>query len=340
MTAATATEAAAVPATAAAPRPTPHRIGMLFEILDEMGEDPRFTFELARVGAAAPIARDHVHHAEADGHGGLTRFLRAQGLEFVTPALRDGVAPSLVERARALVRLARHRGGPALTLHRTNPAWTRGARVEARASAGRLLSAEASARVFAAAKAAGASVSAYLLHGLTEAVVPLIAGPSASVTWGVPVNMRGPVRVEPDDANASSIMPVDVPRGAAPPAVHTALQQALAANLHWAKWDQLNLVARLGKRALRRKVSHYYRTADPARIGIFSNVGAWRGAGDDDVGILAYGVPVLTDPLFAGALSWNGKLAVTLRVHPCLTTDAAEVAGWLDAWIARLEPQA
>jgi len=227
-----------------------------------------------------------------------------------------------------------------LVLRCTNPAWTRGAKVTARAGAGRLLSAEASARVFAAAKAAGVSASSFLLHALTESVVPLVAEPGAAVTWGVPVNMRGPVRIVPEDANASSIVPVDVPRGGDVHAVHAALAQALAANLHWGKWDQLNAVARLGKRLLRKKVSHYYRTANAARIGVFSNVGAWTGDTAPDVGVLAYGLPMLPEPLFASALTWNGKLALCLRVHPSVTTDAALVERWVDAWVARVEGRA
>ncbi|MBZ0233432.1 MAG: hypothetical protein K8M05_13985, partial [Deltaproteobacteria bacterium] len=190
---------------------------------------------------------------------------------------------------------------------------------------------------FAAARAAGASVSSYLLHALTEAVVPELAEPSATVTWAVPVNMRGPVRVVPEDANASSLMPVDVPRGAAPAAVHGALQQALAANLHWGKWDQLRTAARLGRRILRKKVAAHYRTAGSgaARVGVFSNVGVWSGASEPDVGVIAYGVPVLPDPLFAVALTWNGKLALSLRAHPSLGVDDATVARWLDAWCER-----
>lgn len=319
------------------PRPTPHRLGMLFEILDEMGEDPTFTFALARVGNPTPIGSLDVHHAESDGHGGLTRFLYENRIGFESPRPRaNESAPSLAERLRAIVRVARHRGGEPLVIHRRNADWVRGTKVTARPAAGRLLSAEASTRIFTAAKAAGASVSAHLLHTLTESVVPLVAEPGRSVTWGVPVNMRGPVEVVPGDANTSSIMPVDVPRGGEAREVHAALIRSLSENLHWGKWDQLNLVARLGKRFLRKKVSHYYRTADPARIGVFSNVGAWRGNTDDDVGIIAYGVPAFTDPLFAGALTWNGKLALTLRAHPSLATTDAEVAGWHDAWLAKL----
>jgi len=325
-----------VSTTTAVPKPTPHRVGMLFEILDEMGEDPTFTFELARVGAATPFARMDVHHAESDGHGGISRFLRDQGIDFESPHQRIGAAPALLERLRAVGRVLRHKPDEPLVLRHVNRTWTRGSKVSHRATAGRLLSADASARVFAAARPASASVTSYLLHGLTEAVVPMIAEPSRFVTWGVPVNMRGPVRIEPDTANASSIMPVKVPRGAEPKAVHAALSRTLADNLHWGKWDQVNAIARLGKPFLRKKVSHYYRTADPSRIGVFSNVGAWRGQTEPDVGVLVYGMPTLTEPLFAAAMTWNGKLTLSLRAHPSLTANDSVVAGWLDAWIAKV----
>jgi hypothetical protein len=337
-TAAAPPAATAAPSVAAAPpKVTPHRLGVLFEILDEMGENPRFLFALSKLGVAEPLAQAEIHHRESDGYGGLTRFLRDQGVRFEAPTFRgDTRPPPLLERVRAVLRVARDRGGEPLAFLRTNPAWTRGAPVTARAGAGRLLAADASARVFAAAKAEGVSVTSFLLHRLTESVGPLVIAPGTSVAWGVPVNMRGPVRIEPDDANASSIMPVRVPRGATPAAVQEALSGALAANLHWGKWDQLNLVARLGKRALRKKVSHFYRTADAARLGIFSNVGSWRGQSADDVGVIAYGLPTLTDPIFAAALTWNGMLALTLRAHPSLTGDDAEVGRWLDAWITAL----
>jgi hypothetical protein len=328
---------ASIAADTAAAKPTPHRLGMLFEILDEMGEDATFTFALARVGDSTPLDSVAFHHAESDGHGGLTRFLRGHGIAFEAPSSRHGEArPGLAERLRAVGRVVRQPAGEPLAIRARNKAWVRGAKVTARPSAGMLLSADASARVFAAARAAGVSVSAYLLHALTESVVPLVAEPGRTVTWGVPVNMRGPVEVEPADANASSIMPVVVACGSDASSVHGSLLAALADNLHWGKWDQLNAIARLGKRFLRTKVRHYYRTADPARIGVFSNIGAWRGTTADDLGILVYGVPTLTDPLFAGVLTWNGKLGITLRAHPSLTADDAEVARWRDAWLARL----
>jgi hypothetical protein len=306
----------------------------LFEIVEEMGEDVRFTFTLGDKSM-------DISHAESDGFGGMLRFLRREGIAFTAPAQRtDTAPPSWLERVRALVRIVRHRPASPLVLRAREVSWKPGDRVTHRPTAGQLLSAEASARLFAAAKAAGVSVSSYLLHALTESVVPDIAEPSTTVTWGIPVNMRGPVRIEPEDANCSSLMPVDVPRAAQPAAVHAALTDALAANLHWGKWDQLNTAARLGRRILKKKVSAYYKTAGAVRIGVFSNVGVWSGASAPDAGVLAYGVPVLPDPLFAGAITWNGKLALTLRAHPSLGVDDATVARWLDAWVLRLGPSA
>ena len=311
---------------------TTDRIGMVFELLEELGEDPRFQFSLRQVASVEPMATLTISHAECDGFGAMSRLLRREGIAYVAPAQRaDAPAPSWRERLRALVRIVRYRPASPLVLVPRTTTWKPGDRVTQRPEAGRILSAEESAAIFAAARAAGASVTSYLLHGLTEAVATALAEPSPTVTWAVPVNMRGPVRIA-DDANGSSLTPVDVPRGDTPAAVHGALQAALAANLHWGKWDQLNLAARLGRRILRKKIAAHYATAGTARLGVFSNVGVWSGATAPDVGVIAYGVPVLPDPLCAIALTWNGKLALSLRAHPSLGVDDATVAGWLEAW--------
>jgi hypothetical protein len=306
----------------------------LFEVLEEMGEDTRFRFELGNTTF-------ELSHAECDGYGAMMKLMRRTAVSFTAPAQRtDAAPPSLLERVRAFVRVVRHRPASPLVLRKHETTWKPGDRVIHRPSAGRVLSADESARVFAAAKTAGVSVNSFLLHALTEAVAPSIAEPSATVTWGVPVNMRGPIRIEPEDANCSSIMPVDVPRGAQPASVHEALVRALRDNLHWGKWDQLNTASRLGRRVLKKKLASYYATAGAARIGVFSNVGVWTGATEPGVGLLAYGVPLLPDPLFAAAITWNGKLGLTLRAHPSLGVDDVTVAEWLKAWLLRLAPAA
>jgi hypothetical protein len=315
---------------------TPHRIGKLFEILTEHGEDMHFRWLLTRDGGAA-VAEAQVHHKDADGYGSLVTFLRANGIAFEAPKGRPEVAPPpMRERIAALFRVLTQKGGDDLEWTRKNAAWRRGERVTHRPDAARVLTKDETARVRQAAKRDGVSVNSLLLHALNETVTPKVARAPTRVSWGVPVNMRGPVRVEPELANASSIVPVTIRNGAPAREVEETIRAVIDEKLHWGKWDQINLMVRFGERATRKKIQQYYASADPTRIGVFSNVGVWTGTTEPDVGLLVYGTPTLVDPIFAAAVSWNERLGLTLRVHPSITSSDDDVATWLAVWLDRL----
>jgi hypothetical protein len=322
-------------------KPTPHRLGKLFEILAEKGEDMRFRCVLQRVSGGEPVGEWVMHHKDVDGYGSVVTFLRAQGIAFAAPNGRpETQPPSLPERVRAFLRVVTLKPNEEVRFRVRNPEWKPGERVTRRAEAGRLLSEAETQRVVAAAKADGVSVNSRLLHTLNEAVTPLVADVRTQSSWGVPVNMRGPVRVEPELANASSIVPVTIRTGAPVREVDATIRSLINENYHWGKWDQVNLMIRFGERATRKKIDQYYRGADPARVGVFSNVGVWSGATDGDVGLVPYGTPTLVDPIFAAAITWNGKLGVALRVHPSVTLSDELVGTWLSAWLGKLLPEA
>jgi hypothetical protein len=204
-----------------------------------------------------------------------------------------------------------------------------------RARAGRVLTPEQTRAVRDAAKRAGVSVNSLLLHALDHTVTPLLAWTTGASRWGVPVNMRGPVQVRPELANASSIVSVEIKRGASARDVHETVRDLLARHLDWGKWDQANLMLRLGERAARRQVTRYHgNRAHAARLGIFSNLGVWSGALPPDVALFAFGPATAVDPLFATAVTWNGRLSLALTVHPSLTTSPGDVDRWVASWLA------
>jgi hypothetical protein len=180
-------------------------------------------------------------------------------------------------------------------------------------------------------------MTALLLQALNATVTPLVADGAGPATWTVPVNMRGGVRVEPDIANASSLVALPIELTATSRDVDRALRDAIARDLHWGKWDQVNLMIRFGERALRKKVRQYYAGGSASRIGVFSNVGAWKARVPADVGMLGFGPATRMDPIFAGAVTLNGKLCLSMRVHPLLGATPSDVKGWLGAWIEALE---
>jgi hypothetical protein len=313
-------------------RPTPHRVGKLFEVLAEQGEDMRFRIGLARVGAEDSYDDHRAHHKDVDGYGAVVSLFRAREIEFEAPAGRSEPAPSLRRRASAMVHVMQ--GGQGDRVRWKTP--TAAASAPAHAEAARLLSEAETNRLRAACKREGVSMTALLLRALNATVTPLVADGKGPATWTVPVNMRGGVRVEPDIANASSLVALLIAPGATSRDVDRALREAIEQNLHWGKWDQVNLMIRFGERALRKKVRQYYAGGHASRIGVFSNIGAWKARVASDVGIVGFGPATRMDPIFAGAITLNGKLSLSMRAHPLLGVRSSDVKEWLDAWLRAL----
>jgi predicted metal-dependent hydrolase len=321
--------------------PTPHRTGKIFEILDELGENPVMSGELWDTETGARVHHAEYHHKDVDGYGAMCRLLGDHRVAFSPPAGRaERVPPPLWVRARALLAVMRQK----LRLEGVhwrvaNPAWKTGNRVIERRKAGRILTREQTTRVRDAARRAGVSVNSYLLHALNRSVTPLVAETDGKSRWGVPVNMRGPVRVEPELANASSIVSVEIADGDSAKDVQETTKDILSRKLDWGKWDQVNLMMRFGEAAARRQVREYYgNNAHPARIGVFSNLGVWSGDLPPEVGFLVFGPATAVDPLFATAVTWNGRLSIALAVHPSISETPSEVDGWIGAWLSRLLP--
>jgi hypothetical protein len=323
--------------------PTPHRTGKIFEILDELGENCTMAGEFWQLDTGVRAHRAEYHHKDLDGYGAICTLLAERNVKFVPPPPRPEKAPpSRLVRARALAAVLRQKlrlEGVSWIVR--NESWKQGTRVTRRACGGRVLTAEQTARVREAAKRTGVSVNSLLLHALNHAVTPLVARTSGRSRWGMPVNMRGPVRVEPEMANTSSIVSVEIADGASAKEVHSVVSDLFARKLDWGKWDQINLMMRLGERAARRKVREYYgNTAHPARIGVFSNLGQWSAESAADEGFLVFGTTTAVDPVFATAVSWNGRLSIALNVHPSLTESSPVVDGWVAAWLEAVLPGA
>jgi hypothetical protein len=312
-------------------RVVPHRIGKLFDVLTEQGEDMRFRIGLARLGEDEAYDNHHAHHKDVDGYGAVVTMFRARGVAFEAPTGRAEPPPPLGRRFAAMARVMRAKPGPAVE-------WTtRGVSATAPADACRLLTEAQTNRLKEASRRQGVAMTALLLQTLNATVTPLVSRATAAATWTVPVNMRGGVRVESETANASSLVNIEVPLAASSRQVEGILRAAMQENLHWGKWDQVNLMVRFGERTLRKKVKQYYAGGRASRVGVFSNVGAWKADLPGDVGIVGYGPATRMDPLFVGTITVNGKLCLSMRAHALLGATSEDVKGWLGAWFEALQ---
>ncbi len=246
--------------------------GLAFEELAGLGEQTDI-----RVGRIAGEAVDWVDtpHARCDGLGALARLLRADGHTVTLPTLSPARRPGFL---RTLWAILRHDPGAE---RRPRVPWRRfeGAKAPAGPAsrpAWRLLPAEASARIEAAAQARGVSGNSLLLAALDRAVAPrLVREPQPSL-WLMPVNMRGAVKAERDTQNQSSFLPVAVPRDGEPEAVHGEVRRLLAAQVHWASWAVAVVLPRWVSRArYSAYVKKYHARPGHPWLGAFSNLGAW-----------------------------------------------------------------
>jgi uncharacterized protein (DUF1778 family) len=303
-------------------------IGKVFQLIKEQGEDTRLYAEFRHADGALFASYD-ADHVDQDGYGGMVGVFQRLGVAFEAPAAKPAGPPSRLARAAALARYAMRRRQPALQLRKREPNWRAAKHC---VQVGRVLSRARTSELLQRAKASKATLSSFVLHALNRSVSPQVVEDASAVTWALPVNMRGPLRVEPELGNCSSLVLVPIEANAAPHDIDRTVRKLLAQGAHWAKWDQMNFMLGSSERTARKQLESYYLKPDLARIGVFSNMAIWKADLPDDVGMLAFGAATLVDPLFASAGTLNGRLGLGLRVHPSLGASQAEVERWFAAW--------
>jgi len=303
--------------------------GLAFEELAGLGE--RTDIRFGRITGEAVDWVD-TPHARCDGLGALARLLRRDGHTVALPTLSPSRRPGFLRTLWAILRhdpgaerrpcvpWRRFEGAKAPAGPASRPAW-------------RLLQAEASARIEAAAEARGVSGNSLLLSALDRAAAPrLVREPQPSL-WLMPVNMRGAVKIERDTQNQSSFLPVAVPRDGEPEAVHGEVRRLLSAQVHWAAWAVAVVLPRWVSRArYSAYVKKYHARPGHPWLGTFSNLGAWDVPDGRDGWVFAPPT-ARTVPLAAGAITLRGRLGLALDAHPVLDLPPGELFELLDAWI-------
>jgi hypothetical protein len=307
-------------------------IGKVFQLIAEQGEDTHLCAEFRR-GNGELYAQYEVDHIDQDGYGGMVGIFQKLGVPFEAPTAKSADPPSALARAAALLRFATRRRQRALRLRKRDASWRDAKRS---IQVGQVLSRAATREMLQRAKASGATLSSFILHALNRTVAPEVVEDASAVTWALPVNMRGPLRIEPELGNGSSLVLVPIEAHHRPGDIDRAVRKLLAQGSHWAKWDQMNFMLGLSERSARKQLESYYLKPDPARLGVFSNLAIWKADLPDDVGLVAFGAATLVDPIFASAGTLNGRLGLGLRVHPSLAATQADVERWFARWLDAL----
>jgi hypothetical protein len=301
-----------------------------FDTLEKMGESFQF-----RLGRYRPDMKKpdwfFLPHQHFDGLGGLAHLLRTtQRTELEIPILTQNDRPSTLAKWLAALRLlCRRPVRPRpwrLPQAGTNPskepalAWT-------------LLSAADTLALRASARSRGVSLNAWLLWGLAESCLGHLAPGRKGTAWIVPINMRGAVPCERDTANLASILDIAFPLPTHPQAVDAALRTERRKLGHFGAWQLLQLVGRLPPWVRQAIIRH---EANVPKHGSFSNLGQLEplntAASDVAEWWMAFNPVIRSRPVGMACLTWQGRMAVTLQLHPVLNRSEGEARDWLSTW--------
>lgn len=280
-------------------------------------------------------------HTDFDGIGGLADLLRRRGASLPRlPQIKHYSNKSWTALARSLPSYVslRHRLQWDLLEGPSRPT----TKAEPPAAVGWYVFDEGtSTQIRRLCRKNGITVNSFLLKHLTKSVRPLLKDQSAPVPWMVPVNLRGVVTRARDTENHSSYVGVRVQSFDTVQEVHRSIYRSLARGEHWANWMAYQSGVLLTG-GMKKFLISIERCMSQWNLGSFSNLGDWdpekrldSAIGD---GHWLFAPPVLRCQLVgAGCVTFQGRLSLTIQMHPELTVNSAVPKGWVQGWVKEIE---
>lgn len=298
-------------------------------------------YSMIRFGHLRPGATEldwiSIPHSEFDGIGGFTHLLREKGVPMDTlpenphpsepswwPFLRS--IPKLLGPRRRLSWKPLEQGPPVAPGALPDPvlAW-------------HVFDEDETRRLREAARAESVTLNSLLMKHLDSVLRQDLVESGAAVPWMVPVNLRGKVTRSADTQNHSSYVSVCVAPHEDVRALHAEIQRKLARGEHWANWKAYS-ATRFVPASVKEAMIRAGRAMAEWNFGLFTNLGSWdpekRISHPDFAGSWLVAATVLRcQTVGAGLMTFQGKLGVTLQVHPDVTTAQAVPDRWLQAWL-------
>ncbi len=302
-----------------------------------MGEDISIRFAVVRPDG--PPTWHSLPHSRFDGIGAFTELLAARG------AAGHRVASPPTSARRPFLSVlgcwVRH-----LFSARTPYLFESGGRAHVSggpppAIACALLPQEATARLVAASRAQSTTVTALLLHHLSAVVRQHLVGGRTDLAWMLPVDLRGTIELERAGANHSSFVEVVCHEGDEPSTVGQRAVRAVKRGEPWANFCATQLGVFLTSGGRRFFMARHMR--GPRRwVGQFSNLGVWEPSGSHSEPVWwAFCPPASTSqPIGAGCVTFAGRTALALQLHPSVSTDPSVATRLVNDWATRFTPRA
>ncbi|YCM45360.1 hypothetical protein V2O64_04905 [Verrucomicrobiaceae bacterium 227] len=289
-----------------------------------------------RYGRGSPgsdeVEWSYLSHCECDGMGGFVRLLREHGAAITT-------LPKTKHPCRGIIaplwKLWRNRHSHPESAQR--PDWSQAPDSPPGPSpevAWHLFTEEETKALLKKCRDEGVTVNSFLLKHLDQAIRPGIQKPQAAIPWMIPINLRGDLQHDDETRNHVSFLELRIQPGDSAKMIQTQLQQGLQRGEHRANYLILALGRFLTHKA-KIKVIQKDRAKPAGNIGTFSNLGVWdpeKSIGTRDSWLFC--PPVVKGQLLgAGALTFQGKLALAIQGHPNPATPGISKT-WMKRWLA------
>lgn len=309
-------------------------IGMWYRARARLGVADRTEF-MAINPATGERRTVYQRHRDADGVGGMLSFARSLGMDAPPiPEARYRKPPpfwrrwqSLPESRQAVEPQWRAFGAPGETVPDPVVQWLDQAQTRA---------------LYQRAERLGVSVNSLLLVALHRAVSQTLLLTPQAGSWCFPVNMRGSVAIPRQEMNLSSAFYLVVDDGDTPAQVDQAIRDHLKANVHWRYWHMARIGRWVGQRGVNWICKHLL--SGPGHLGSLSSLGEWQldcasaGLAEDTV-FACCGPGSPTHPVANGVLIANGRMSLSLKLHPSLGAGNTEAERCLQQWIKGLEAE-
>jgi hypothetical protein len=311
-----------------------------FDALEEEGE-----FIGIRFGRVLPVTGEvewmFLSHAEFDGIGGLAHLLRQRGAPIADlpkcthpgtlswwPFIR--FLPKMLAKRRRLEWEKLKQGDAPAVASQPPPA-----------VAFHVFDEEKTAYIRRASRYADVTVNSFLMKYLDRAVRSALVDPASAIPWMVPVNLRGQVTQPVDVSNHSSYVGIRIYAAEGVKEVQNHIYRAIDKGEHIAAWQGFAASKHTSMKT-KKQLIRAHRATSQWSVGGFSNLGVWDPENEitarDCLGDWLFAPPVLRFQMIgAGCVTFQGRLTLTLQIHPELTTSPEVASEWLRSWVREIE---
>lgn len=200
------------------------------------------------------------------------------------------------------------------------------------------LSATQTETLKATARKFGVSLNTLLFYTLNKELEQTYNWKKGLRAWWMPVNMRADLGMDINNpnhkANYVSNFMLEISPKMNLQQHQQLITQSLKQQKHWATWWWQHLGKYVPDKvveffAIQKLHNNHY-------VGAFSNLGEWSCSESSSI-IKFFVPPLLSHPIGAGAVIWNGKLTISLRIYPSFKITPYELQQMMQSWAQRLQ---